>query len=104
MRAIWLSAPNFRNKRSGMTQTLSPETIILALICYFALLLGISFLTSRNANSEDFFVAGRKAPWLLVAVGMIGASLSGVTFISIPGAVGAGGDVARFQPVGQRKA
>lgn len=79
-----------------MTQTLSPETIILALVCYFALLLGISFLTSRNANSEDFFVAGRKAPWLLVAVGMIGASLSGVTFISIPGAVGAGGHNQAF--------
>lgn len=74
-----------------MTQILSPEIVILALVGYFAVLLIISFLTSRNATSEDFFVAGRKSPWLLVAVGMIGASLSGVTFISIPGAVGTGG-------------
>ena len=73
-----------------MTKFLSPEVVILALACYFGLLLFISMLTSRNASSEDFFVAGRKSPWLLVAVGMIGASLSGVTFISIPGAVGAG--------------
>ncbi|MBK8489976.1 MAG: sodium:solute symporter [Saprospirales bacterium] len=73
-----------------MTRSLSPEIVILALVGYFALLLAISLVTSRNASSEDFFVAGRKSPWLLVAIGMIGASLSGVTFISIPGAVGNG--------------
>jgi Na+/proline symporter len=74
-----------------MPQILSPETVIIALVGYFVLLLIISHFTSRNATSEDFFIAGRKSPWLLVAVGMIGASLSGVTFISIPGAVGMGG-------------
>jgi len=74
-----------------MPKFLSPEIVILTLVGYFVLLLLISQLTSRNASSEDFFIAGRKSPWLLVAIGMIGASLSGVTFISIPGAVGAGG-------------
>lgn len=73
-----------------MTQILSPHTVIFALVSYFVLLLVISWFTSKNATSEDFFVAGRKSPWLLVAIGMIGASLSGVTFISIPGAVGTG--------------
>jgi len=52
--------------------------------------MGVSWWTGRNADNEDFFVAGRQSPWLLVAIGMIGASLSGVTFISIPGVVGAG--------------
>lgn len=55
---------------------------------YFGLLIGISFLTSRQADSTDFYTAGRQSPWYLVAFGMIGASLSGVTFISIPGEVG----------------
>lgn len=57
---------------------------------YFGVLIVISFLTSRgNKTSEnaDFFVASRQSPWYLVAFGMIGASLSGVTFISIPGTV-----------------
>jgi len=71
-----------------MTQILSPAIVVLVLVCYFAVLMLISFITSRKANSVDFFLAGRKAPWQLVAVGMIGASISGVTFISIPGAVG----------------
>ena len=47
----------------------------------------ISFLTSRNADSNTFFTGNRQSPWYLVAFGMIGASLSGVTFISVPGAV-----------------
>jgi len=59
---------------------------ILLLICaYFALLLLISYFTGKNDSNEDFFKAGRKSPWYLVAFGMIGASLSGVTFISVPG-------------------
>lgn len=70
---------------------LSPEIIIATIVGYFLLLIGVSILTGRKADSKDFFVAGRKAPWLVVAIGMIGASMSGVTFISIPGAIGAGG-------------
>ena len=74
-----------------MSSNLSPTLILTTIAIYFLGLIGISFLTSRKADSNDFFLAGRKAPWLLVAIGMIGASMSGVTFISIPGTVGAGG-------------
>ncbi|MGQ1911066.1 sodium:solute symporter [Marinifilum sp. RC60d5] len=55
---------------------------------YFALLMIVSWLTSRNSNNETFFTGNRQSPWYLVAFGMIGASLSGVTFISVPGEVG----------------
>ncbi len=74
-----------------MLQTLTPQVILLVIVAYFAVLMVVSWFTSRGADSADFFVAGRQSPWILVAIGMIGASLSGVTFISIPGAVGAGG-------------
>jgi len=68
---------------------LSPGLILSIVGGYFLLLLLIAFLTSKNADNNDFFVANRQSPWYLVAFGMIGASLSGVTFISIPGMVGA---------------
>lgn len=55
---------------------------------YFLVLMLISYLTGKGANNETFFVANRQSPWYLVAFGMIGTSLSGVTFISIPGQVG----------------
>lgn len=70
---------------------MSPFLILYTFLGYTALLFGISYFTSRNANNESFFVGNRKSPWFLVAYGMIGASLSGVTFISIPGAVGKDG-------------
>ncbi|MEQ9468685.1 MAG: sodium:solute symporter [Ekhidna sp.] len=54
---------------------------------YFILLIGISWLTSRNGQATDFYTASRESKWYLVAFGMIGASLSGVTFISVPGEV-----------------
>jgi Na+/proline symporter len=63
-------------------------TLILSLIAgYFVVLIVISILTSRKATSESFFIANRNAPWYMVAFAMIGTSLSGVTFISIPGMV-----------------
>ena len=63
-------------------------TLILSLIAgYFVVLIIISILTSRKATSESFFIANRNAPWYMVAFAMIGTSLSGVTFISIPGMV-----------------
>ena len=74
----------------------SPILIITVVIIYFIFLSGVSFLTSRNASNETFFNADKKSPWLLVAIGMIGASLSGVTFISIPGVVGQGGTNQAF--------
>ncbi len=64
------------------------STLILLLICgYFLLLLLISYFTGKNDSNIDFFKAGKQSPWYLVAFGMIGTSLSGVTFISVPGAV-----------------
>lgn len=73
-----------------MLTSLSPTVILGIIAAYFAVLVLISLLTSRgNESDEGFFLAGRNSPWPLVALGMIGASLSGVTFISIPGAVGA---------------
>ncbi len=67
---------------------MSPQTTLFVLIAYFGVLFFISWRTSRGATTETFFTANRNAPWYLVAFGMIGASLSGVTFISIPGKVG----------------
>src|SRR5678810_539674 len=67
-------------------------------IGYFILLLIVAWYTSRNANNESFFIGNRNSNWMLVAFGMIGTSLSGVTFVSVPGTVGGGG-FAYFQVV-----
>ncbi len=64
---------------------MSSGYILIVISLYFGVLLLISTLTSKNDNNLDFFKAGKKAPWYLVAFGMVGASLSGVTFISVPG-------------------
>ena len=61
--------------------------IIATILGYFAVLYGISRLTGRHANNETFFRANRKSPWYMVAFGMVGASISGVTFVSVPGMV-----------------
>jgi len=61
--------------------------IIAILLVYFAVLLGISRLTQRRATNETFFRADRRSPWYMVAFGMVGASISGVTFVSVPGMV-----------------
>ena len=58
-------------------------------IAYFLLLLLVAWKTSKNSNNESFFIGNRSSNWMLVAFGMIGTSLSGVTFVSVPGAVGA---------------
>lgn len=66
--------------------------IVLATIAfYFALLFVISWVTGRKADNAGFFTGNRKSPWYMVTIAMIGASISGVTFISVPGAVLAGG-------------
>lgn len=64
---------------------MKPETILLIIALYFGLLILISRITGREDTNEVFFRAKRQAPWYLVAFGMIGASLSGITFISVPG-------------------
>jgi Na+/proline symporter len=69
---------------------MSPGILLTFIIGYFLVLLVISWLTSRKSSSNDtFFIANRNSKWYLVAFGMIGTALSGVTFISVPGKVGA---------------
>jgi SSS family solute:Na+ symporter len=67
---------------------MSPGLILISFLSYTALIFGIAWLTSRNADNQSFFIGNKQSPWPVVAFGMIGASLSGVTFISIPGWVG----------------
>ena len=67
---------------------MSPHLILLVFLSYTVLLFAVSFVTSRKADNQSFFVGNKKSPWFVVAYGMIGASLSGVTFISVPGWVG----------------
>ena len=62
--------------------------VLFVITGYFILLFLISWFTSRNISKDSFFTGDRQSPWFLVAFGMIGASLSGVTFISVPGEVG----------------
>lgn len=64
---------------------MQPLHILYLILGYFILLIFISFLTNKGGSNADFFKAGKRSPWYLVAFGMIGASLSGVTFISVPG-------------------
>jgi SSS family transporter len=67
---------------------MNPQVVLLVISAYFLLLFLISWYTSRKVTAETFFTGDRQSPWFLVAFGMIGASLSGVTFISVPGEVG----------------
>ncbi len=64
---------------------MNPLHILFLIIGYFGALILISFLTGKNQSNDAFFKANKQSPWYLVAFGMIGASLSGVTFISVPG-------------------
>jgi len=75
---------------------IDPVYLLGTIIIYFSILYLVSYFTGRNADNQTFFNAKRNSSWILVAIGMIGASLSGVTFISIPGVVGAGGTNQAF--------
>lgn len=68
---------------------MSPLLIIVCISIYFLFLLGIAWFTSRNTNDDAYFLGNKASPWYAVAFGMIGDSLSGVTYISVPGAVAA---------------
>ncbi|MBQ5364164.1 MAG: sodium:solute symporter [Bacteroidales bacterium] len=71
---------------------MSPLAVILTMLGWFVLIFGVSLLASRGVrNSGDFFNGGRKAPWWVVAIAMIGAPMSGVTYVSVPGMVGTDG-------------
>ena len=67
---------------------MNPLLVAALLSGYFLILLLVAYLTSRSATTETFFTANRKSPWFVVAFGMIGTTISGVTFISVPGEVG----------------
>ncbi|TDE16695.1 sodium:solute symporter [Dyadobacter psychrotolerans] len=66
---------------------MNPYISLVILIFYFGMLITVSIYTSKGADTNTFFTANRQSPWYLVAFGMIGTSLSGVTFVSVPGAV-----------------
>ena len=67
---------------------LSTTLIFFIIAAYFGVIMLISYLTSRRTSDESFFTGDRQSPWFLVAFGMVGAALSGVTFVSVPGMVG----------------
>lgn len=67
---------------------MTPGLILISFLIYTAIIFTIAWITSRKADNQSFFIGNKKSPWMVVAYGMIGASLSGVTFISIPGWVG----------------
>lgn len=67
---------------------MSSTLLFSFVIGYFLVLLAVAWRTSRNSNNESFFIGNRNSNWMLVAFGMIGTSLSGVTFVSVPGTVG----------------
>jgi Na+/proline symporter len=71
-----------------MSDYLSPYLVLGILLLYFLMLIGVAWFTGRNSSNESFFLANRSVPWYVVAYAMIGTSISGVTFISLPGAVG----------------
>lgn len=66
---------------------MSPALILTAVLVYFLMLLGVGYITGRNANKDTYFLGNKQSIWWLVAFGMLSDSMSGVTFISVPGAV-----------------
>ncbi len=69
---------------------MNSTTLLIFVLGYFAVLLLVAFITSRKSNNDSFFIGNKNSNWMLVAFGMIGTSLSGVTFVSVPGGVGSG--------------
>jgi Na+/proline symporter len=67
---------------------MSSSLLFVFVLGYFLILLGVAYVTSRNSTNDSFFIGNRSSNWVLVAFGMIGTSLSGVTFVSVPGTVG----------------
>lgn len=67
---------------------MSTTLAFIVIVGFFGMLMVVSYFSSRKATSETFFTGNRRSPWYLVAFGMIGATISGVTFISVPGEVG----------------
>ena len=70
---------------------MSPVTVLITIVCYFALLITVSWLAGRKADNAGFFSGNRQSNWLLVAMSTIGAPISAVTFVSVPGMVAGAG-------------
>lgn len=70
---------------------MSATILFIVLVCFFAMVFAISHFTSKNSNNDTFFTGNRRSPWYVVAFAMIGTTISGVTFISVPGEVGNSG-------------
>ena len=70
---------------------MSPIAILITIAAYFVILFTISYIAGRKADNEGFFVGNRKSTWYVVAFAVIGSSISGVTFVSVPGMVAASG-------------
>lgn len=70
---------------------MSPISIIITILAYFAAMLAVSWLSSRGSDNSSYFRGGRNTSWYIVAIAMIGSCMSGVTFVSVPGMVGASG-------------
>lgn len=68
---------------------MSPISVIITIAAYFVILFTISYIAGRKADNEGFFVGNRKSAWYVVAFAMIGSSISGVTYVSVPGMVAA---------------
>lgn len=66
---------------------MSPAVISITIVAYFIILFTISYIAGRKADNEGFFVGNRKSAWYIVAFAMIGSTISGVTFVSVPGMV-----------------
>jgi len=67
---------------------MKPVYILLCFVAYTIMLFVVTWITSRKTNNDSYYVGNKSSPWYIVAYGMIGASLSGVTFMSVPGLVG----------------
>ncbi|MCD7973430.1 MAG: sodium:solute symporter [Candidatus Azobacteroides sp.] len=66
---------------------MNSHILLLIILLYFILLLLIGFITGKSTNNDSFFLGNRKSPWYIVAIGMLGSSISGVTYVSVPGMV-----------------
>lgn len=82
---------DWHNANMNANSAINSNLLLGIILAYFGLLLVLAWVTSRRADNDAFFIGNRKSNWMLVAFGMVGTALSGVTFISVPGTVGGNG-------------
>ena len=78
---------------------MSPYIVISIIAAYFAIIFAVSYFSSRKSSTSDFFRGGNSSPWWVVAIGMLGTTLSGVTFISVPGMVAGAAKMTYFEVI-----